>query len=63
MEAFRGVPHVPKPLPRNWPSLASRAPIATDCVDCGLEDCGLELVTLRFRDFEPPRGLWGPISR
>eukprot|EP00969_Alexandrium_andersonii_P165347 7307429-Alexandrium_andersonii.AAC.1 len=34
--------------------LASRAPRAKDCADCGLADCGLESVTLRVRDFGPP---------
>eukprot|EP00969_Alexandrium_andersonii_P355852 15445331-Alexandrium_andersonii.AAC.1 len=33
----------------------SRAPGAKDCAECGSADCGLELATLRFRDFGPPR--------
>eukprot|EP00969_Alexandrium_andersonii_P185949 8216060-Alexandrium_andersonii.AAC.1 len=38
--------------------LASRAPIvAKDCADCGLEDCGLELASPRFRALGPPRRL------
>eukprot|EP00969_Alexandrium_andersonii_P082935 3657893-Alexandrium_andersonii.AAC.1 len=35
--------------------LASRAPIAKDCADGGLADCGLERATFRFRDLGPPR--------
>eukprot|EP00969_Alexandrium_andersonii_P253863 11220121-Alexandrium_andersonii.AAC.1 len=33
--------------------LASRAPIAKECADCGLADCGLERATSRFCDFGP----------
>eukprot|EP00969_Alexandrium_andersonii_P041716 1829201-Alexandrium_andersonii.AAC.1 len=36
--------------------LGSRAPIAKDCADCGLADCGLELARWRFRALRPPRG-------
>eukprot|EP00969_Alexandrium_andersonii_P156594 6923251-Alexandrium_andersonii.AAC.1 len=35
--------------------MASRAPIAKDCADCGLADCGLEPATSPFRDFGPPQ--------
>eukprot|EP00969_Alexandrium_andersonii_P348808 15422688-Alexandrium_andersonii.AAC.1 len=31
--------------------LASHSPRAKDCADCGLEDCGLEFATSRFRGF------------
>eukprot|EP00969_Alexandrium_andersonii_P199238 8798080-Alexandrium_andersonii.AAC.1 len=37
--------------------MASHAPRAKDCADCGLADCGLESATSRFRDFGPPRSL------
>eukprot|EP00969_Alexandrium_andersonii_P175250 7750110-Alexandrium_andersonii.AAC.1 len=36
--------------------LASRAAIAKACADCGLEDCGLQPASWRFRDLGPPRG-------
>eukprot|EP00969_Alexandrium_andersonii_P351304 15435146-Alexandrium_andersonii.AAC.1 len=36
--------------------MASRAPIAKDCADYGLADCGLEHAGWRFRDLGPPRG-------
>eukprot|EP00969_Alexandrium_andersonii_P154385 6824508-Alexandrium_andersonii.AAC.1 len=38
-------------------SLASFAPIAKDCADWGLADCGLvaELAKMRFRGFGPPQ--------
>eukprot|EP00969_Alexandrium_andersonii_P275342 12168767-Alexandrium_andersonii.AAC.1 len=35
--------------------LASRAPTAKDCADCGLADCRLELASRQFRGFGPPQ--------
>eukprot|EP00969_Alexandrium_andersonii_P024436 1066667-Alexandrium_andersonii.AAC.1 len=35
--------------------LASRVPIAKDCADCGLEDCGLKFANSRFRAPGPPQ--------
>eukprot|EP00969_Alexandrium_andersonii_P215408 9514563-Alexandrium_andersonii.AAC.1 len=32
----------------------SRAPMAKDCADCRLADCGLELATSRFQDLGTP---------
>eukprot|EP00969_Alexandrium_andersonii_P268663 11872488-Alexandrium_andersonii.AAC.1 len=40
--------------------LASRAPRAKACADCGLADCGLEPASWRLRGLGPPRG---PLAR